>query len=188
MNTQSKSRIPNNKLRVPCRWKLTIYYHEQEQNSEGAYVDKRRSFYTNYYDHDAEKAIAHLKKMVQDNIDNPIKYKVKYGNTIKTAVIIDRVENTTIWKHVVPKSNPTYFPQVSETSEAYEEPKEEFASEQEIKIALDAVEECYISNGMEITDTEYERIRTEFGFCTSQSLENMLNFRLKMIHHISIQK
>ena len=185
MNTATKSRIPNNKLRVPCRFKLKLYFNEQIQNNEGAFIDKNRSIYSNFYDHIPEKVLAYFKDFVQDIINNPIKYKVKYGTTLKTALIIDRVENTVIWKHIVPKSNPTHFPQVSATSEAHEEPKEDFASEQEIRIALDKVEECYISNGMEITDTEYERIRIEFERCNSVLLESMLNFRLKMIHHIS---
>ncbi|WP_375559679.1 hypothetical protein ACE193_18375 [Bernardetia sp. OM2101] len=188
MNTATKSRIPNNKLRVPCRYKLVLYFNEQEQNNEGAFVDKKRALYAQYYDHDSQKVLAYFKDFVDKIIKNPIQYKVKYGTTLKTAIIVDRVENTTIWKHTVPKSNPTYFPQVSATSEAYEEPKEEFASEQEIKIALDQIEECYISNGMEITDTEYEKVRAEFERCNSEFLESMLNFRLKMVHHIANPK
>ncbi len=182
MNTQQYSRIPNNKNRVPCRFKLKLYFNEQEQDSEGAFVDKNRSLYAQFYDHTPDKVIAYFKALVQDIINNPIKFQVKYKTTLKTAIIIDRYENSVIWKHAVPKSNPTHFPTVSETSDAYEEPKEEFASEQEIRIALDAVEECYISNGMEITDTEYEKIKTEFERCNSEFLESMLNFRLKMIH------
>ncbi|WP_338792287.1 hypothetical protein [Bernardetia sp. MNP-M8] len=187
MNTQQKSRIPNNKLRVPCRFKLKLYFNEQEQDSEGGFVDKNRSLYAQFYDHIPEKVIGYFKSLVEDMINNPIKFQVKYKTTLKTAIIIDRIENKVIWKHTVPKSNPTHFPQVSETSEAYEETKEEFASEQEIRIALDAVEECYIANGMEITDTEYEKIKTEFERCNSEFLESMLKFRLKMIHHISKQ-
>ncbi len=185
MNTQPYSRIPNNKFKVPCRFKLKLYFNEQEQDSDGGFIDKNRSIYAQYYDHIPEKVIAYFKDYVEDIVNNPIKFQIKYKTTLKTAIIVDRIENRVIWKHVVPKSNPTHFPKVSETSEAYEEPKEEFCSEQEIKIALDKVEECYISNGMELTDTEFERFKIEFGFCTSQNLENMLNFRLNMIHHLS---
>ena len=187
MNTQPYSRIPNNKNKVPCRYKLVLYFNEQEQNNEGAFVDKKRVLYAQFYDHDRLKVLSYFKEFVDKIIKNPIQYKVKYGTTLKTALIIDRIENKTIWKHTVPKSNPTYFPQVSATSEAYEEPKEDFASEQEVRIALDKVEECYIANGMELTDTEYERIKTEFGQCNSEMLESMLQFRLKMIHHLSKQ-
>lgn len=190
MNTQQysrNSRIPNNKNKVPCRYKLVLYFNEQEQNNEGAFVDKKRVLYAQFYDHDTNKVVAYFKAFVEDIVNNPIKFQIKYKTTLKTAIIVDRIENKTIWKHTVPKSNPTHFPVTSQTSDLHEEPKEDFASEQEIRIALTKVEECYIANGMELTDTEFERFKTEFSFCTSQALENMLNFRLKMIHHLSKQ-
>lgn len=184
MNQTTYSRIPNNKNKVPCRWKLKLYFNEQEQNNEGVFVDKNRSLYANYYDHDKDKTLKYFKDYVNKIINNPIQFQVKYGTTLKTAIIVDRYENTVIWKHTVQKSLPTYFPQTSETNEAHAEPKEEFASEQEVKIALDAVEECYIANnGMEIPPEEYERIRIEFQRCTSELLESMLQFRLKIINH-----
>ena len=186
MNQTTYSRIPNNKNKVPCRWKLKLYFNEQEQNNEGAFVDKNRSMYANFYDHDKEKTIKYFKDFVNKIITNPIQYQVKYGTTLKTALIIDRIEGRTIWKHTIQKSKPMYFPEESEISEAYQEPEETFASEQEIKIALDAVEECYIANnGTEISSEEYERIKSEFSRCDSKMLESMLQFRLKMINHIA---
>ncbi|WP_338765773.1 hypothetical protein WAF17_02375 [Bernardetia sp. ABR2-2B] len=189
MNQTTQSRVPNNKNKVPCRYKLVLYFNEQELNNEGGFVDKKRALYANFYDHIPEKVLAYFKDFVDKIIKNPIQYKVKYGTTLKTAIIVDRHESQVIWKHTVQKSLPTYFPETSETSEAHEDPKEEFASEQEIKIALDAVEECYIANnGVEMPNEEYEAAKKDFSICNSKMLESMLQFKIKMINHLANPK
>ncbi|WP_338769861.1 hypothetical protein WAF17_10720 [Bernardetia sp. ABR2-2B] len=187
MNQTTHSHIPNNKNKVPCRYKLVLYHREQEQNSDGAFVDKRRTLYAAWIDHDTERILAYWKKYINNVVKNPIQYQLKYG-TLKTALIIDRYENKTIWKHTVQKSKPMYFPEESEISEAYEEPKETFASEQEIKIALQQVEQCYLANnGTEMPSEDYQKCKSEFSICDSKMLENMLQFRLKMINYLFSQ-